>query len=116
MNHTLQIIWVLGILPPGTFHPGIFPQGMFPPTLFRLVARFAHVRSKGTGLRQRHISRKARHRCFHAYFSWGEYSGGKKPGWNLQGEIFRGGIFRSPLFDAFDHSPVKRLLNNYKAE
>ena len=91
---------VLGILPPrkiptGTFHPGIFPQGMFPPpTLFRFVGRFARVRiedSSRNRSRERHISCKARQRCFHAYFSCGECSEGETTGVESSGGNFPGG-------------------------
>ena len=56
---------------------------MFPPTLFRLVTRFARVRiedSSRNRFASTHISRKARQHCFHAYFPWGECSGGERTG------------------------------------
>ena len=47
----------------------------------------------GTGSRQRHISRKARQRSFHAYFSWEECSGGgNNRSGTFQGE-FSGGEY-----------------------
>ena len=69
----------------------------------------------GTGLRQRHISRKSRQRCFHAYFSWGECSGRETTGVEPSGGNFPGGIFRSPIYQTTTSFYLKKdmeLISN----
>ena len=99
-------ITVLGILPPGKFLPErstpvYSPKECSSSKIFRFVAHFARVRIEDSSrnrfaLYYRHISRKAGQRCFHAYFSWGDYSGGETTRVVPSGGNFPGGIFRSP--------------------
>ena len=67
-------------------------------TIYQLLSKreICRWRESGTDSRQRHISRKARQRCFHAYFSWRECSVGETTGMEPYGGNFPGWIFRSP--------------------
>ena len=61
----------------------------------------------GTGSRQRHILRKSRQRCFHAYFSWGECSGGETTGVEPSGVSFPGGHIPVTLFITNSDQQIK---------